>query len=178
VRCGAGGPPYIGRMQQNTRFEFRLPAERRRELAALAAENDCRMWWHTDRGTNGNRARGLFATAEDQLRLHQLGERLVQFLLRQPATPLSPMGCNVISSNPLSLSEIKSGRIACAILRGAGWPRCGQRPEQHATLVHPCSAIGACERHCNIFGTIPVGGEGAARRTQRHGQGNPVGSNR
>ena len=43
----------------------------------------------------------------------------------------------------LSLSEIKSGRIDGANLRGAGWARCGQRPEQHATLVHPCSAIGA-----------------------------------
>src|ERR1700730_2717471 len=78
----------------------------------------------------------------------------------------------------LSLSEIKSGRIDGANLRGVGWARYGQRPAQHATLVHPCSAIGACEHHCNIFGTIPAGGEDAARRRQRHGQGNPVGSNR
>jgi len=78
----------------------------------------------------------------------------------------------------LSLSEIKSGRIHGANLRGVGLARYGQRPAQHATLVHPCSAIGACERHCNIFGTIPAGGEDAARRRQRHGQGNPVGSNR
>src|ERR1700716_429327 len=74
----------------------------------------------------------------------------------------------------LSLPEIKSERIDGANLRGADWPRCGQRPEQHATLVHPCSAIGAYERHCNIFGTIEAGGEGAARRTPRHDQGSPV----
>jgi len=78
----------------------------------------------------------------------------------------------------LSLPEIKSGRIDGANLRGVGWARYGQRPAQHATLVHPCSAIGACEHHCNIFGTIPAGGEDAARRRQRHGQDNPVGSNR
>ena len=69
----------------------------------------------------------------------------------------------ILARRHLSLPEIKSGRIDGAILRGAGRPRCGQPPEQHATLVHPCSAIGACERHCNIFGTIPAGGEGAAR---------------
>jgi hypothetical protein len=40
----------------------------------------------------------------------------------------------------LSLSEIKSGGTDDANLRGADWPRCGQRPEQHATPVHPCSA--------------------------------------
>jgi len=79
---------------------------------------------------------------------------------------------------PLCLPEIKSGRIDGANLRGAGWPRCGQRPERHGTLVHPCLAIGACERDCNIFGTIPAGGEGAARRTPRHDQGIPVGSSR
>ena len=78
----------------------------------------------------------------------------------------------------LSLSEIKSGRIHGANLRGVGLARYGQRPAQHATLVHPCSAIGACEHHCNIFGMIPAGGEDAARRRQRHGQGNPVESNR
>ena len=33
-----------------------------------------------------------------------------------------------------------------------------------------CILIGACERHCNIFGTISAGGEGALRRTPRaHG---------
>ena len=79
---------------------------------------------------------------------------------------------------PLSLPEIKSERIDGANLRGADWPRCGQRPEQHATLVHPCSAIGAYERHCNIFGKIEAGGEGAARRTPRHDQGSPVVSSR
>ena len=78
----------------------------------------------------------------------------------------------------LSLPEIKSERIDGANLRGADWPRCGQRPAQHATLVHPCSAIGAYERHCNIFGTIEAGGEGAARRTPRHDQGSPVVSSR
>src|SRR4029077_17523124 len=78
----------------------------------------------------------------------------------------------------VSLPEIKSGRIDGANLRGVGWARYGQRPAQHATLVHPCSAIGACEHHCNIFGTIPAGGEDAARRRQRHGQGNPVESSR
>jgi hypothetical protein len=78
----------------------------------------------------------------------------------------------------LSLPEIKFGRIDDANLRGAGRPRCGQQPEQHALPVHPCSAIGACERHCNIFGRIPAGGEGAARRTPRHDQGSPVGSSR
>jgi hypothetical protein len=56
---------------------------------------------------------------------------------------------------PVSLPEIKSGRIDGADFRGAGRPQCGQPPELHATLVHPCSAIGACARHCNIFGTIP-----------------------
>jgi ABC transporter substrate binding protein len=78
----------------------------------------------------------------------------------------------------LSLPEIKSERIDGANLRGADWPRCGQRPAQHATLVHPYSAIGAYERHCNIFGTIEAGGEGAARRTPRHDQGSPVVSSR
>ena len=82
------------------------------------------------------------------------------------------------SNIDLSLPEIKSERIDGANLRGADWPRCGQRPEQHATLVHPCSAIGAYERHCNIFGTIEAGGEGAARRTPRHDQGSPVVSSR
>jgi hypothetical protein len=88
---------------------------------------------------------------------------------------------NVLSysgSGVVSLPEIKSGRIDGANLQGAGWPRRGQQPEQHATLVHPCSAIGACEHRCNIFGTIPAGGEGVAHRTPRHDQGNPVGSNR
>src|SRR3979490_148434 len=47
----------------------------------------------------------------------------------------------------VSLSEIKSGRIDGANLRGVGWARYGQRPAQHATLVHPCLAIGACEHH-------------------------------
>src|ERR1700716_3277280 len=55
----------------------------------------------------------------------------------------------------LSLPEIKSERIDGANLRGADWPRCGQRPEQHATPVHPCSAIGAYERHCNIRPRFP-----------------------
>ena len=81
-------------------------------------------------------------------------------------------------SRSLSLSEIKSGCIDGANLRGVGWARYGQRAAQHVTLVHPCSAIGACEHHCNIFGTIQAGGEDAARRRQRHGQDNPVGSNR
>jgi hypothetical protein len=67
------------------------------------------------------------------------------------------------SKQLVSLPEIKSERIDGANLRGADWTRCGQRPEQHATLVHPCSAIGAYERHCNIFGTIEAAGEGAAR---------------
>ena len=58
----------------------------------------------------------------------------------------------------LSLPEIKSERIDGATLRGAGWPRCGQQPEHHATLVHPCSAIGACEHHCNIFRSICAAG--------------------
>jgi hypothetical protein len=85
------------------------------------------------------------------------------------------------SRNPggaLSLPEIKSGGIDGVNLRGAGWPRSGQRPEHRATPVHPCSAIGACEHRCNISGTIPAGREGAARRTPRHDQGSPVGSNR
>src|SRR5258705_12751402 len=85
---------------------------------------------------------------------------------------------NFIMYSAVSLSEIKSGRIDGANLRGVGLARYGQRPAQHATLVHPCSAIGACEHHCNIFGMIPAGGEDAARRRQRHGQGNPVESNR
>jgi hypothetical protein len=38
VRCDAGSVPYIGRMEHGTRFELRLPAGRRRELAALADE--------------------------------------------------------------------------------------------------------------------------------------------
>ena len=46
----------------------------------------------------------------------------------------------------LSVPEIKSGRTDGVDLRGAGRPRCGQSPELHATLVHPCSAIGACAR--------------------------------
>ena len=78
----------------------------------------------------------------------------------------------------LSLPEIKSGRIDGVGLRDAERPRCGQPPELHATLVHPCSAIGACLRHCNIVGTTPAVGGGAARRTPRHDQGTPVGSRR
>jgi len=62
-----------------------------------------------------------------------------------------------------SLPEIKSGRIDGVGLRDAGRPRCGQPPELHATLVHPCSPIGACAPHCNIVGTIPATGAGAAR---------------
>ena len=67
------------------------------------------------------------------------------------------MGFEIAASGPfpfLSLPEIKSGRIDGADLRGAGRPRCGQPPELHATLVHPCSPIGACAPHCNIVGTI------------------------
>jgi hypothetical protein len=67
----------------------------------------------------------------------------------------------------LCLSEIKSGRIDGANLRGAGWARYGQRPAQHATMVHPCSAIGACEHHCKIFDTIPADGEGAVPAASR-----------
>ncbi len=54
----------------------------------------------------------------------------------------------------LSLPQIKSGRIDGVGLRDAGRPRCGQPPELHATLVHPCSPIGACAPHCNIVGAI------------------------
>jgi len=94
------------------------------------------------------------------------------------ARPSSSSSSSALQCFPPVLSEIKSGCIDGANLRGVGWARYGQRPAQHVTLVHPCSAIGACEHHCNIFGTIPAGGEDAARRRQRHGQDNPVGSNR
>jgi hypothetical protein len=39
VRCGAGGAPYDSRMTDTSRFEVRLSADRRRELAELAAES-------------------------------------------------------------------------------------------------------------------------------------------
>ena len=67
--------------------------------------------------------------------------------------------CGMIK-NQLVPSGIKFARIDGANLRGGGWPRCDQRPEQHATLVHPYSAIGACERHYNIFDTMLAGDEG------------------
>ena len=71
--------------------------------------------------------------------------------------PLAPrrLPCVLALGIKVSLPEIKSERIDGANLRGADWPRCGQRPEQHATPVHPCSAIGAYERHCNIRPRFP-----------------------
>jgi predicted DNA-binding protein len=38
VRCTAVAVPYVCRMSDTARFELRLPAERRRELDALARE--------------------------------------------------------------------------------------------------------------------------------------------
>jgi pyruvate/2-oxoglutarate dehydrogenase complex dihydrolipoamide dehydrogenase (E3) component len=60
----------------------------------------------------------------------------------------------VIELAPLSLPEIKSGRIDGAIRPGSAGRECGQQPEHRAKPAHPCSATSVCAPRCNIFDTI------------------------
>jgi hypothetical protein len=76
------------------------------------------------------------------------------------------------------LSQIKSGYTCDAVRRELDGKEYSLPSQRSAIWVHPYPRTGACACHYSSSYTTAACDEDAARRTQPHGQGTPVGSNR
>src|SRR3981189_3099468 len=91
-----------------------------------------------------------------------------------------PKSSSPTSSIPslLCLSQIKSGYIGGAARRELGGKECARSARRRARPAYPSPRIDAYGPRCSISCTTAVCDGDADRRTQQHGQGTPVGSNR